>query len=204
MRSRRFIPVVVLVLACAVSYAQVKPAAKAKAATTQTTRPAKPKDPLAGITDKQVAEITYDDLPPDQGFVTPVAENLDNLDDDSKKRLDEWIRKLDDWAGARDENIPQRVRNLLAVASLADLGRGEFEAETAHVIFEKLRSEIDKDVLIKSCAWIVLKPDDGTTPTKIPELGWEDDTEIELVKERVPLYAKKLLARLLDKLPKDR
>jgi hypothetical protein len=99
--------------------------------------------------------------------------------------------------------VGQRVRNLLAVASLADLGRGEFEAETAHVIFEKLKSEVDKDVLIKACAWIVLKPDEGTTPTKIPELGWEDETEEAMVKERVPLYAKKLLARLVGKGPKD-
>ena len=168
-------------------------------ATKATTKPAKPKDPLASITDKHVAEITYDDLPPDQGFVTPLAENLDNLDADSIKRLDDWIAKLNGWAGARDENVPQRVRNLLAVASLSDLGRGEFEAEYAYVIFEKLKGEVDKDVLIKSCAWIVLKPEEGKTPTKVPELGWEDELDELMVRERVPLYAKKLLARLLGK-----
>jgi hypothetical protein len=178
----------------------------APSTTQSATKPAKSKnkDPLASITDKEIAQITYDDLPPDQGFVTPVAENLDNLDADSIKRLDEWIAKLNDWAGARDENVPQRVRNLLAVASLADLGRGEFEAETAYVIFEKLKGEVDKDVLIKSCAWIILKPEEGKTPTKVPELGWEDELDELMVRERVPLYAKKLLARLLEKSPKER
>ena len=164
------------------------------------TKPAKANDPLAAITDKQIQEITYNDLPPDQGFVTPLAENLDNLDDDSQKRLAEWTDKLNAWAGARDENVAQRVRNLLAVASLSDLGRGEFEAETAYVIFEKLRGEVDKDVLIKACAWIVLKPEEGKTPTKVPELGWEDELDETMVRVRVPLYAKKFLGKLLGKI----
>src|SRR5688572_17125452 len=176
------------------------PCAAAAPSTKATTKPTKPKDAIAWINDKHVAEITYDDLPPDQGFVTPLAENLDNLDADSIKRLDEWIARLNDWAGARDENVPQRVRNLLAVASLADLGRGEFEAEYAYVIFEKLKGEVDKDVLIKSCAWIVLKPEEGKTPTKVPELGWEDELDELMVRERVPLYAKKFLGKLLGKI----
>jgi hypothetical protein len=186
----------------ALTFAVAYPAAAAdkQPATKSTTKPAKPNDPLAAITDKQIQEITYDDLPPDQGFVTPLAENLDNLDDDSQKRLAEWTDKLNAWAGARDENAAQRVRNLLAVASLSDLGRGEFEAETAYVIFEKLRGEVDKDVLIRACAWIVLKPEEGKTPTKVPELGWEEELDETMVRERVPLYAKKFLGKLLGKI----
>ena len=187
-------------IALTLAVANPASAADKQPATKPTTKPAKPNDPLAAITDKQIQEITYDDLPPDQGFVTPLAENLDNLDDDSQKRLAEWTDKLNAWAGARDENVAQRVRNLLAVASLSDLGRGEFEAETAYVIFEKLRGEVDKDVLIKACAWIVLKPEEGKTPTKVPELGWEDELDENMVRERVPLYAKKFLGKLLGKI----
>lgn len=194
--------IIVLAFACSFAAADDKPppAAKQPATKPAATKPAKANDPLANITDKQIQEITYDDLPPDQGFVTPLAENLDNLDDDSQKRLTEWTDKLNAWAGARDENVAQRVRNLLAVASLSDLGRGEFEAETAYVIFEKLQGEVDKDVLIKACAWIVLKPEEGKTPTKVPELGWDDELDETMVRERVPLYAKKLLGKLLGKI----
>ena len=199
MSLARLLVVVVLGIACSWAIAEDKARDKGPATTKASTKPVKAKDPLDQITQKQIDEITYDDLPPDQGFVTPLAENLDNLDDDSQKRLNEWMNKVNDWAGARDENAGQRVRNLLAVASLADLGRGEFEAETAYVIFEKLRGEVDKDVLIKACAWIILKPEEGKTPTKVPELGWEDELDETMVRERVPLYAKKLLARLLGK-----
>ena len=193
---------IALTLACSLASADDKPQPPAKQPATKpaATKPAKFNDPLAAITEKQIQEITYDDPPPDQGFVTPLAENLDNLDDDSQKRLAEWTDKLNTWAGARDENVAQRVRNLLAVASLSDLGRGEFEAETAYVIFEKLRGEVDKDVLIKACAWIVLKPEEGKTPTKVPELGWEDELDETMVRERVPLYAKKFLGKLLGKI----
>ena len=175
-----------------------------KPATTQsaTTQTAKKKSPVDAITQKDIDAITYDDAQDDSGFITPLAADLDNLDNDSKKRLDDWTAKLNDWAGAKEENVPQRVRNLLSVASLADMVHSEFEGETAYVIFEKLKSEIDKDELIKACAWIVLKPDEGRCITRIPELGWDDEIEEDGIRERVSMYAKKLLGRLVGKLPK--
>jgi hypothetical protein len=176
----------------------------AKPATTQsaTTQAAKKQSPVDAITQKDIDGITYDDAQDDSGFITPLAADLDNLDNDSKKRLDDWTAKLNDWAGAKEENVPQRVRNLLSVCSLADMVHSEFEGETAYVVFDKLKSEIDKDQLIKACAWIVLKPDEGRCITRIPELGWDDEIEEDGIRERVSMYAKKLLGRLVGKLPK--
>jgi hypothetical protein len=135
-------------------------------------------------------------------FITPLAADLDNLDNDSKKRLDDWTAKLNDWAGAKEENVPQRVRNLMSVASLADMIHSEFEGETAYVIFDKLKSEVEKDQLIKACAWMVLKPNEGRCITRIPELGWDEEVEEDGIRERSSMYAKKLLGRLVGKLPK--
>jgi len=47
------------------------------------------------------------------------------------------------------------------------------------VVFEQCKSEIDKDVLIKACAWMVLKPGEGRAITRVPELGWDDENDEE-------------------------
>jgi hypothetical protein len=183
---------------------QPKPAAsstQAKAAT-HASAASKPKGyAYKAITQKEIDSITFDDIEDDAGFITPLAPDLDNLDDDSKKRLDEWVAKLNDWPGSKVDDVGQRVRNLLHVASLADMVHSEFEGETAFVVFDKLKSEIDKDVLIKACAWIILKPNDGKAITKVPELGWDDDADEDALRERAQMYAKKLLGRLEGKLP---
>jgi hypothetical protein len=199
---------------CPLARAQSPRPATTKLATTQATTqaaaaapaatpaPAKPENSYNAITQKDIDDIKFDDVEDDAGFITPLAPDLDNLDNDSKKRLDDWTTKLSDWAGAKEENVPQRVRNLLSVACLADMIHSEFEGETAYVIFDKLKSEVDKDELIKACAWMVLKPSEGRCITRIPELGWDEEVEEEGVRERASMYAKKLLGRLVGKLPK--
>jgi len=182
--------------------AATKPATTRATTQTAAAAPAKPDTSYAKITQKDIDAITYDDIEDDAGFITPLATDLDNLDDDSRKRLMDWVGKLSDWSGAKEENTPQRVRNLLNVCCLADMIHSEFEGETAYVIFDKLKSETDKDDLIKACAWIVLKPNEGKCITRIPELGWDDEVGEEEIRERAAMYAKKLLGRLEGKLPK--
>jgi hypothetical protein len=135
-------------------------------------------------------------------FITPVAPDLDNLDDASRRRLVEWAEKLNEWAGSKEENVPQRVRNLLHVCALADLAHAEFEGETAFVVFEKLKSEVDRDVLLKSCLWIALHLTEGRAITRAPELGWDEEIDEDMLRERAGMYAAKLAGRLLGKLPK--
>jgi hypothetical protein len=204
---RHFIaPALGIVLLCPLARA-ASPHATTKPATTQSaaTKPAaaavKPEDAWKQITKEQIESIKYDDIEDDAGFVTPLAADLDNLDDDSKKRLEDWAGKLSDWSGAKEENTGQRVRNLLSVCCLADMIHSEFEGETALTIFDKLKSETDKEDLEKACAWIILKPNEGKCITKIPELGWDDEIEEEPIRERTWMYAKKLLGRLVGKLP---
>jgi hypothetical protein len=205
----RLTPTLIATLFCGATIllaADAKPAAHpattTAAAAAATTHASKPKLSINDITQKQIDEINYEDVEEDTGFITPLAADLDNLDNDSKKRLDDWTAKLNDWPGSKEESIPQRVRNLMHVCALADMIHSEFEGETAFVVFDKLKAEVDKDVLIKACAWMVLKPNEGRAVTKIPELGWEDDVEEEPLRERASLYAKKLLGRLLGKLPR--
>jgi hypothetical protein len=190
-----------------VALAAGAPEATTAPTTQSTTKPAispeaKVRASINAITKKEIDAITYEDVEEDTGFILPIAANLDDLDNDTKKRLDDWAAKLQDWSGAKDENVPQRVRNLMTVCALSDMIHGEFEREAPYVIFDKLKAEVDKDELIKVCAWMTLKPDEGRAITRIPELGWDDEVDEASVRERASLYAKKLLGRLVGKLPK--
>jgi hypothetical protein len=179
-----------------------RPATTTATTTTQASAPPKPANSYSKITEKDAEQINFDLLPGDMDFVTPVAADLDNLDDGSRKRLIEWTEKLNDWAGAKEPNVPQRVRNLLHICALADMAHSEFEGETAYVIFEKLKSEVDKDELIKSCLWAALYLNEGRAVTRAPELGWDEEIDEDSLRERAGVYAAKLAGRLLGKLPK--
>ena len=173
-----------------------------KPAAAPQTPEAKVRASIAAITQKEIDALTYEDVEEDTGFILPLTADLDHLDDDTKKRLDDWMAKVHDWSGAREEFVPQRVRNLMTVCALSDMIHGEFERELPYMIFDKLKAEVDKDELIKVCAWMTLKPDEGRAITRIPELDWDHDVDEPSVRERASLYAKKLLGRLVGKLPR--
>ena len=166
-----------------------------------TTAPAKPAEAWEKITDKEIASITYEDAEVDSGFVTPLAQDLSNLDDDSKKELDQLAEKLDQWVPGQEKDLVQQVRNWMCLCTFADLGRGLFEAEVPYVVFEKLKREMPREKLTKALACIVLKPDEGKLVLKAPDLGFEEDAPEADVRERHVIYAKKLLGRLVGKLP---
>ena len=153
--------------------------------------------PWTAITDEQIAKITYDDLPPDAGTVTPVASSLDNLDDEGKKTMEDFTSRLDNWEPGKALNLEQRVRNILAVAAIADILQDQHEAEIPYVIFEHLKFDIPEDSLKKILAYIVFHPEAGKVPGKVPELGIDGEVFEEGIRERVEAYARKLLARML-------
>ena len=163
--------------------------------------PARAHEPYEWITEKDIAAIDFEDLPPDQGFVSPVADNLDNLDDISRKRMEDIQAALDEWAPGYEKSVAQRVRNWMSLCCIPDLGRAEFEAELPYTIFQRLKAEVPADKLKKSLAWIVLRPNEGKVITKAAELDANDPIDEELIRERHVFYAKKLLGRLLGKLP---
>jgi hypothetical protein len=166
-----------------------------------TTAPAKPIEPWEKITDKDIASINFEDAQEDQGFVTPLAQDLSNLDDDSKKELNNLGDKMDNWVPGQEKDLAQQIRNWMCLCTFADLGRGLFEAEVPYVVFEKLKRDTPKEKLTKALAYIILKPDEGKLVLKAPDLGFEDDAPEADVRERHVIYAKKLLGRLVGKLP---
>lgn len=151
------------------------------------------------LTASDLDAIEYDDVPGDTEVNTPLAHELDHLDDDGKKRLEDFRTKLEDWTPGKDPNLAQRVRYLLSVAAVADLVQDQEEAEIAYVVFEYMKETIPKPQLEKAVGWVILNPNDDKVVVKIPELGIDGESFEEAVRERSVLYGKKLLIRLLGK-----
>lgn len=160
-------------------------------------------EPWQKITTAQINGITYDDLPDDQGTVSPLAPDLSSLDEDGKKRLDDLKDALPDWPPASVKNLPQRLRNLLAVCAIPDVVEDPNEATIPLVVFDLLKSTIRPGDLKKALTYVILNPDGGTVPTDLKdlkEINLPDQVVPEqAVREREGFYAKKLLFRLLKK-----
>jgi hypothetical protein len=163
--------------------------------------PEKPKEAWELITEKEIASITFEDAEIDTGFVTPLSPDLSHLDEDTKKEMDQFAEKLDQWIPGFEKDLGQQVRNWMCLCTFADLGRGLFEAEYPYVIFDRLKRDIPKEKLAKALAYVILKPEEGKLVLQAPDLGFEEDCPEPEVRERSVIYAKKLLGRLVGKLP---
>ncbi|HEX4795358.1 MAG TPA: ABC transporter permease [Humisphaera sp.] len=151
------------------------------------------------VTLDDLNSITYEDVPDDGGAVTPFNASLENLDKDIKDRLDDLGTALLDWKPGQVADVGQRVRNILCVCAIPDVAQDLVESYVPLVVFDHLKSDIQKDELMKALGYVILKPADGKVITNIKELGFDADIAEEAVRERSYLYAKKMLFRLLGK-----
>ena len=155
----------------------------------------------APVTNADIHSISFENLPSDEGVITPLASTLDNLDAAGKERLASIEEKLSGWKPGKEQDVVQRVRYDLCVCAIADSVEDPLEAEIPYVVFAKLKKEVPREELKKALGWIILHPGDGGIVTAIPELGVEREATPERVRERSALYAKKLLLRLLGLTP---
>lgn len=149
----------------------------------------------ADLTEAQIAQLQFDNLPPDDGIVAALAPPA--LD---SPRATEFSRKLALWPPANLDDPGQSIRNLVAVAAVADLCADPRESEIGRVVFRQI-GRFDPAVARQSLAWIILTPDDGEIVTKAPGLGLFRHPPERLVRQRSVLYAQKYLGRLLRKIP---
>jgi len=158
-------------------------------------------DAYQAIANEEIEKLTYEDAEEDMGFVCPWAQSLDHLDDDQKKRLADWVTKLGDWEPGKVEDIGQRVKNFCCLMGLMDIVHGEWEGEGPIKIYEKLIQEVPMDKLKKAAAWAYMKPEAGEVLSTVKDLDIEADVDADFVRDRSALYAKKILGRLMNKLP---
>jgi hypothetical protein len=151
-------------------------------------------------------DLIFTRLPPDAGVVTPIARPDELPDDSVNAQLEQMRAALTTWKPGKVEDPVQRVRNFLFVAAVADIFQmEELERYIPHLIFERLEEDVPKDDLIKILYWIALHPFDGDDKAvdELKPLGLGNGPgDIEATRERVGIYAVKLLGRLTGHIPR--
>ncbi len=151
------------------------------------------------ITQAEIGSIRFDHLPPDDGVVAPVAPNLDDLPSESADRVDGIQKRLEDWDPGLQGDLVQRVRNLLSAAAVFDVLEDPDEGAVGYVVLDYIRQQAPDEDLEKVLTYIIENPDKGSVITKAPELGIQGEITEEAARERVGMYAAKLLKRVLGK-----
>lgn len=155
----------------------------------------------ASITEAEIRTLHFAGLPPDDGFVTPLARPLAMLSTSDRDRLDDLKRRLDHWSPAHLPDWAQSIRNLLSVAAVADVSEDRDEGRIARLILDYLYQHYRQDRLQQGLAWVALNPAGGTVITAVPELGINGRSDPATIRLRDQIYAEKFLGRLRGEIP---
>src|ERR1019366_7658911 len=93
------------------------------------------------ITEAQIAEIRFDNLPGDHDLVAPLAAPTLDL-----AHAKEFAAKLDLWPQGKLDDSGQSIRNLVSIAAVADLSADPRESEIARLVFRKINSGFEPAV----------------------------------------------------------
>lgn len=154
-------------------------------------------------TEAEIAAITYEDVMEDNTFVGPFAHDFSRNEDFPERKTDwlAYVDKVNAWAPGKVENEPDKVRNLVNACALLDICQGQFEGELALFVYTRLRDTVPKERLARVLARMVLHPDQGEVIRTAPELDADVGVGEDQIRERLYIYAKKMLGRTLGKLP---
>ena len=166
-----------------------------------TTRPAVGNGPWDQLTDAQVQSIPVTGLPADNDVTTPLADSATSVVSEEQDRLDDFRQRLSAWPAIHAGDDALRVRTILSVAAVADLAHDPLEGQIARATFDRLKGDFDQAELTRLLAYIILHPDDQAVLTTATDVGVDGTAAEPAVRERVTIYAQKLLGRLLGKLP---
>jgi ABC-2 type transport system permease protein len=156
------------------------------------------------ITPDEINAVRFDNLPRDDGDIAPLVPSLASIPPQSRTRVDAMAQKLETWPPAGEGDVVQRVRNLLSVAAVADVLEDPDEGAIGYVVLNYIRGHVLAGDLEKVLTYIINNPGAGTVITQVPELGIQGSITEQAARERVGMYATKLLGRLLGLLPQPK
>ena len=172
-----------------------------------------PPPPTTGKTPASWRDVTMADidrdliftrLPPDEGVVTPIARPDEEPDPGIYAQLEKMRVALPSWKPGKVPDPVQRVRNLLYVAAVPDVFQmSDLEKFVPYVVYDYIQQEVPKDDLIKILYWIALHPFDGDDKAvdELRPLGlFNGPSDMETTRDRMSVYAVKLLGRLTGKI----
>jgi len=151
------------------------------------------------VTPAQIAAIQFNNLPPDDGLIAPIAANLDNLPPASKERVAALRLHLESWPPAHDPDLVQRLRNLLSAATIFDILEDPDEAPAGRLILDLVRRQAPAADLEKALTYIIENPNTAPILTRAPALGIRGAITEAAARDRSILYAVKFLKSLLGK-----
>ncbi len=146
------------------------------------------------ITAADIAGIDYSDLPGDHELAGRLDPPFTTLEQSA--RIAPFVARLRAWPPGLDKTDPQSVRSLVCVAAIADISEDPREGQIARAVFDCLTSRFPPALLRKALAWVALYPHDGRTFNTLPALGLNRRPQIDIVRSRCVVYAKKYLGRL--------
>jgi ABC-2 type transport system permease protein len=163
-----------------------------------------PPRPLPGrwqdVTDADIANITFEALPPDSGVVAPWAPADQFAEASAQTQLQQVRAGLGAWAPAKVDDPVQRARNILYIAAVPDLLQmADVEPFLPRIVQGRLLQAIPTADLPKVLYWIGTHPQDGTDDAMddlsalgLPKLNGPTRREARI---RAMVYAFKMLAR---------
>jgi hypothetical protein len=152
------------------------------------------------VTQAQIDSITFDDLPDDNSFITPMVNAPEDLSPAIQHWMADFRKRLSQWPPGQDPDPLRRTTNLLCVAAIADLDEFQYEGEIPLVVFQQLRSQLPPDQLEQILTFIILHPPSDGLLTSAADLGIPGQPAATDVRDRAVIYAKKFLGRLLGKI----
>ena len=157
------------------------------------------------VTSAHIDEIVFPRLPSDAGVVSPIAPAEEVPEPDVAAEIEEVRNRLPAWGPGQVTDPVQKVRNVLYVAAVPDVFQMPVERYLPHVVFERLEADVPKADLIKILYWVATHPsggdDSAVDQLRGAGLLVSGPSDIEQARERVMLYALKLLGRLVGKIP---
>jgi hypothetical protein len=157
------------------------------------------------VTPAHIDEVMFGRLPADSGVVAPIARPDEPIEPELEAELEEVRNRLVTWGPARVSDPVQRVRNILYVAAVPDVYQIPEERYLPHIVFERLQGDIPKDDLIKILFWVATHPaggdDSAADDLRSAGVAVSAPGDMDQARERVMLYALKLLGRLVGQIP---
>ncbi len=166
---------------------------------------AKPADAKPPITDEMITNIRWEEWSADTTFVCPFAHDFSRNEEFPERKTDweDFLAKFAVWAPGHVFDNTEKVRNLIGACALMDIGQGQFESELPLYVYQRLRREVPDEKLKSILANMAFYPNDGTVIHTAPELDLDIGVGEDQIRERLQIFAVKMLGRMIGKLPME-
>jgi hypothetical protein len=147
----------------------------------------------------------FRNLPPDDDVVAPIGSAEERIYRDEQIQVQCIGDSLRSWGPAQVADPVQRARNFLYVAAVPDVLQLTIERWVPAVVFTHMRADFVRGDLVRSLYWIATHPDEGSIPSLRDlrrvclDVGGTEDRAA--YRERIRIYALKLLGRLTGAIP---